>query len=760
MRYQKIAVWLGGALLLFFIFSFSLLVSQDKLWFLEGLNDEIYRLFCKANLSLNNSIVLVGIDDYSLSHIAYRWPWPRSVYAKLLDKLSQGGAKVVAFDLVFTGQGSSPPDDLKFALSLKHSVSPVLLAYFISHSQKRILPLQMFREYADYSPINTPLDRDGKVRRVRLLQRERDFSDYSFGFKAYLLFSHSQPKIYKNRLLIGERMITLGPKGEVLLNFLLKPSDVKTVSFYAVLKGEIKPQVFKNKAVFVAPLAKIIHDKVNTPLGKMPGVFVHINTFYQFLTGRFVRISHILEVSLFVLVLFIISASVYYFGFLFSFLIFLSSIVLLFWLDVFLGFAGLRFSWGAITVFSFGYWIVINVFKYIYILSALVKIKNKAVKDPLTGLNSLRYFYYLASFRLKHIHLRRRYYLVGLYLKNLNRKRKEFSFSKLKEMWGEISSYLNTEGIWARWEEEIIIGLVGTRKNDLEERLKQIKAYLEEAGRDLGLARLEIKAAFTGLRHYSDLAALSKKMAEELRNRDDNIFYLREEKNRSASLHYQDSLEIIDKDIENKNIHLLSALENLEKEKQKAEEAYLEVIASLVNALEEKDPYTQGHTKRVCDYAVMLAEYLNLPAAEVDNIRKAALLHDIGKIGIPDSILNKKGSLSEEEFAIIKQHTVMGVKILEPIKHLKPVINYILYHHERFDGRGYPHGLSGNMIPQGAQIIAIADSFDAITSGRSYKGGVSFKEAGEKLKEARGKQFSPFLVDKFIEALQKKGFLD
>jgi putative nucleotidyltransferase with HDIG domain len=207
-------------------------------------------------------------------------------------------------------------------------------------------------------------------------------------------------------------------------------------------------------------------------------------------------------------------------------------------------------------------------------------------------------------------------------------------------------------------------------------------------------------------------------------------------------------------DAEDKNAELLSLIGQLKSEEQKTKEAYFELIASLVTALESKDAYTKGHTQRVCNYALMLAQKLGLSLEEKERIRKAALLHDLGKIGIPDGVLHKKGKLTDEEFSIIKEHEIVSAKILEPIKEFKDVIPYILYHHENFDGSGYPHGLAADFIPLGARIIAVADMFDALTTGRSYKQAFSVEEAVKEMQNAKGKKLDPALADKFIEALR------
>jgi putative nucleotidyltransferase with HDIG domain len=179
----------------------------------------------------------------------------------------------------------------------------------------------------------------------------------------------------------------------------------------------------------------------------------------------------------------------------------------------------------------------------------------------------------------------------------------------------------------------------------------------------------------------------------------------------------------------------------------------METIHALNDALEVKDSYTGGHASRVQEYAVKLAETKGMKKQQVELIRTAALLHDIGKIGIPDYILNKEGKLTQKEFEIIKEHPVMGARILSNVDSLKDISNIIRHHHEKYDGTGYPYALTGDEIPLESSILAIADSFDAMTTDRPYKRAMLVREALEELELNKGTQFNPILVDEFIKAM-------
>ncbi len=176
---------------------------------------------------------------------------------------------------------------------------------------------------------------------------------------------------------------------------------------------------------------------------------------------------------------------------------------------------------------------------------------------------------------------------------------------------------------------------------------------------------------------------------------------------------------------------------------------YHQTLQALVNAIEAKDPYTMGHTQRVSKYSCGIAKVFGLTPEQVELMRFAADLHDIGKIGVKEGIINKPGRLSDTEFLSIKDHVEMGVKILEPITYLTPILPTIRGHHERWDGSGYPDGLKGEECPLEGRILAVADTFDAMTSQRSYNKPLTFTEARDKIKELSGKLFDPKVVEAF-----------
>lgn len=182
---------------------------------------------------------------------------------------------------------------------------------------------------------------------------------------------------------------------------------------------------------------------------------------------------------------------------------------------------------------------------------------------------------------------------------------------------------------------------------------------------------------------------------------------------------------------------------------------FYQTIKSIAYALDAKDEYTHGHSMRVTLYSLALAKTLDLSDENLEEIETTGLLHDIGKIAIPDRILLKPGKLTDEEFAVIKKHPELGKKLVDSIQKLNVVSTWLKSHHERYDGRGYPDGLKGEEIPISSRIIAIADTYDAMTSTRSYRQALSHEEAIAEIQRCSGSQFDPKLTELFIGISQE-----
>lgn len=213
--------------------------------------------------------------------------------------------------------------------------------------------------------------------------------------------------------------------------------------------------------------------------------------------------------------------------------------------------------------------------------------------------------------------------------------------------------------------------------------------------------------------------------------------------NRSYQEHLEDLVELRTAEVVEKH----GEIERLYSELQ---DSYESSLQALVTALDFRDNETQGHSYRVVQYAVMVAKVMGIGEPDLTWIRRGAILHDVGKIGIPDAILKKPGKLDPEEWEVMKRHPEMGYRMLEHIRFLEPALDIVLSHQERFDGSGYPRGLKGEEIPQGARVFAVVDTFDAMTSDRPYRKALSIDDACNEIKEWSGRQFDPAVAEAFL----------
>ena len=201
-------------------------------------------------------------------------------------------------------------------------------------------------------------------------------------------------------------------------------------------------------------------------------------------------------------------------------------------------------------------------------------------------------------------------------------------------------------------------------------------------------------------------------------------------------------------DLQINNDALISANHSLEENFQKT-------VAGFAMALEEADEYTGGHSERVAQYSGLIAHGLSLPEEEVKQIVKSGSMHDIGKIGIPSDMINKPGRLTEEEWRKFREHPDKGKRILEPVPCMHGLINGCWCHHERFDGNGYPRGLSGQNIPLEGRIVAIADAYDAMTKDRAYRRALPHAVAVEEIERCKGTQFDPEIAEVFLRVIEE-----
>ncbi|MCX5708029.1 MAG: CHASE2 domain-containing protein [Candidatus Omnitrophica bacterium] len=728
-------------------------------------------------------VVAVGIDIDSIEKIPGRFPFPRSVYADLIKKLDEEKVNTIGFDLVLTSS-SEPKDDLALAEVLKNvSRSKVVLAFMLgsgTNGQPYVLPQPEFRQNnVSLGYIGNQNDLDSKNRRlcIRITSEPSEELRYSLAVQlaASLLnkpaatVAQSIPVFKKDIQQAGLMNINVE---NMLINYVTTPEDndlVTNISFHDLyfnlesLKKKYGRDFLKDSLVLVYPQAEIIHDTVPTPLGKIPGGFLHINGLFEIISAKFLVGSPMLTFVLFVLGLGLILFSLRYMGFFASFFVVVLFFIISFWASAALWLQGRVINLAQLVIFSAVFFAVGNTYKYVLALLQLEAIKNKVVLDPLRNFYTLRYFYYHFDLAARKFYPGKELHLFFIYMDSLKNEIQTMPLNSIRSVWQKIQSAIKSAGgFWATYSSEEIVGGVFytcPKAGNLAQAFRNtLQAMFKENNLNVPVkvGYLKVKKEYSPRELLFAVSREMKKSSEEVVCFDTPDF--ERVLNSSAALKQEEHefLQSIDADIEEKNRELLEMIESLSREQAKSQEMFFQVILSLVNALEARDPYSEGHSQRVTGYALKLADKLGWNKEEKEKLRKAGLLHDLGKIGIPDSILHKQDKLNDEEFDFIKKHEIIGVKILEPIKEMAEILPWILYHHERWDGKGYPHGLGGNAIPLGSQIISLADVYDALTTGRDYKKALSREDSLAEIERNKGSQFNAGLTETFIQLIREE----
>jgi putative nucleotidyltransferase with HDIG domain len=221
-----------------------------------------------------------------------------------------------------------------------------------------------------------------------------------------------------------------------------------------------------------------------------------------------------------------------------------------------------------------------------------------------------------------------------------------------------------------------------------------------------------------------------------------------------ANVRGEDELALLGSNFNDMAANIEALVRKLKQALRQNQELFLETIRTLAAAIDAKDPYTRGHSERVSSYSMAISRHLGLNQEEVFRVHIAAILHDVGKLGVRESILNKPGGLSDEEFEVMRQHPSIGAQIMSPIRMLKDIIPGIRNHHETWDGTGYPDGLESEEIPMVARIIGVADTFDAMTTTRPYQQAMTLDYVLNKMRSMSGSRFDPVVVEAFLAAVE------
>jgi putative nucleotidyltransferase with HDIG domain len=728
-------------------------------------------------------VIAVGIDINSIEKIPGRFPFPRSVYAELIKILDKEKVNTIGFDLIFASS-SDPKEDLVLSEALKNvSHSKVVLAFMLGsgiNGQPYVLPHPDFwQKKVALGFIDSQSDPDLRIRsqNTLIVSESNEKLRYSLAVQMAASYFNIPPDQVVQGIPVFKKDIRSAGLMNIsvenmFLNYVVLPQDsalVTNISFYDLysdlegLKKRYGQDFLKDSLVMVYPQAEIIHDNVPTPLGRLSGGFLHINSFLDIVSFKFLIFSPLLTFVLLIGGLTFIFFSIRYQGFFAGLFVVILFFLISFWAAVTLWLQGGVINLGQLAIFSVVFYVGANIYKYVRAILQLEVIKNKVALDPLRNFYTLRYFYYHFDLAARNFYPGKELYLFFIYMGSLKDELQNMPLSSIRNIWQKIQPVIKgAGGFWGTYSSEEIVGGVFYRprkSGDLAQAFRNtIQAMFQENNLNVTVkvGYLKVKKEYSARELLFVVSRELKKTSEEI------VFFNSPEFERalksSVALKQEEHefLQSIDADIEEKNRELMEMIENLSREQVKSREMFFQVILSLVNALEARDPYSEGHSQRVTSYAVKLADKLGWNKEEKEKLRKAGLLHDLGKIGIPDSILHKKDRLSEEEFDFIKKHEIIAVNILEPIKDMAEILPWILYHHERWDGKGYPHGLGGNAIPLASQIISLADVYDALTTGRDYKKALSIEDSLAEIERNKGSQFRGELVETFVSLIRQE----
>lgn len=394
------------------------------------------------------------------------------------------------------------------------------------------------------------------------------------------------------------------------------------------------------------------------------------------------------------------------------------------------------------------------------LLATKERLESIALKDPLTELYNNRYVVERLSSefeRSKRSFAPLSLLLIDLdYFKSINDSYgHDFGDKVLVQVAKLLKSGLRANDIVARWGgEEFMIILPDITSNNAAIVARKILRLFHSQGFGDEKNIVNLKCSIGLVSYPEDPLFNSKEMAEAV---EKSVFKVKAAGGDGMGSYIHGLLKDSEKTpISDKERLLDSLKKKMSFFSIKGEESILEAIYSLSKSLELKDHPTRRHSEKTVHYAVMLAQRFGMSEREIENVRRASILHDIGKLGIPDDVLLKKGPLTPAEFEVIKKHPKIAVEIMSAADFLKESIPYVLHHHERYDGKGYPDGLKGEDIPLGAQIISIVDVYDALTEDRPYRKAMTNEEAIKIIHDGTGTQFSPKIVEEFLNLLKSE----
>lgn len=691
----------------------------------------------------DSDILIVAIDQASLTELG-SWPWSRGLHARLIKKLADWGSGVIGIGILFGEEGSDTGADASLADEIRSAGRTVMPVYYeevrigSQVAQDYYYPMKALLDAGvALGTINLRPDADGVLRRVRM--KKENLADRAWPYaiemvKLYKGLRDADIHLQKGGTVfsIGETTVPLVGRKDMYINFRGPARSFPHLSYATVMRDGYDPALFKGKIVLVGATAPGLRtDHFHTPFTTLlPGVEAHANIIDTLLKRDFLRDMTVRNWILLVSLVSFAAALVFMVAGWKLAVAALLCFILMTWYASFFIFSQYCVYVPTVSLFFTVMFCFVSavVYKYVYAerssnvqhldLHSLYEVGKETmhILPPQQVMNFiLEMLVPLMSIDAALIVMRDKK-TAGMYVGAVRGDKwfadrivpgQAFQFHR------SIMEYIDSK------REALVLGSSLQRKRALGEageadpRLRS-RAYVPLMSHD---AVIGILALYKKKKHAFDQYAVQ------------TLFII-------AS---QVAIAI-------KNYELFDDLQK----------SFKDTVRGLVSAVDEKDPYTRGHSERVAQYAVAVGRELGFDAAHLESLEYAALLHDIGKISVDLMILRKEKGLSEKEFDLMRHHPAAGTKILEPIHFLSRSLPGIRHHHERYNGTGYPDGLKADEIPIDACIISVADAFDAMTTHRAYSTAKPLAAALEILAQNSGVQFHPKIVDAFTKVFNEK----
>ena len=585
---------------------------------------------------------------------------------------------------------------------------------------------------------------------------------------SYLHLDRTQIRVDEQGIFFKDKLIIPSPQGILSLNYLVHPSNFNIVPASSVLEKEVNPSDFKNKIVLIGVTDPLIHDEYLTPLGAWPGVTIIANSLVMQLSKRYlVSASMAANITfmflLGLLIIFINIRSKFIWNTLFSFLV----LSLTFFVFIYLRARDIHFSYLPIIFSGTTAYVIPNLYRYLNLMVLSNRLKNLAITDPLTGLYSFRFFLLQLDEKLKS---KDALVFFAVKISEYKKLTMGLNFEQIKSLTRLFAEHLQNQvktffksSILARVSNDTMgIVVEGATREKVVNFLKTFLEKTKLLGWDLGEEKINIslQACLIGRLmsescRSGDVIYQMESLFEKIKEDEILVEELKEVGRQEKIKSHQNIMDFIAYDWEERNRDLEEGLKEILDANKRLDQLNWGTLQALARAIDAKSKWTAGHSERVTKWALEIGRTLGLTQEECDNLNRAGLLHDIGKIGIPAEVIDKPGRLTDEEDQIIREHPLIGERILEPIKAYREILPMIRQHHEWFNGKGYPDGIAGEAISIGARILAVADIYDALSSERPYRPAMDCDQALQIVKENAGSHLDPIVVDALVKVLEK-----